>query len=66
MSMGAAVGHPVIGALVGAALGIFSNLGNIARSAEDKLKDLKEEAEKANNEYLQKKSSTNDLNTQIK
>ena len=51
-SMGMMMGHPLIGAALGAVMGVIENINFLWESAEAKAQRLKEAAEEANNIYL--------------
>lgn len=54
-----------IGGILGLVLGLFQNIGKIAQSETDKLKELQEKAAEASNKALEKQADTKILGTQI-
>ena len=54
--MGMMMGHPLIGAALGAVMGVIENINFLWESAETRAQRLKEAATEANNTYLQKKN----------
>ena len=53
------------GAIIGGLIGAWQNWSNVFVSNQEKIKQLQEEAEEAKNTYIQKKSDTQNLTTQI-